>query len=70
MAETALVPCWRQGKFELTNVNHSARSGGRIGTNFQIYMLCVLIRIASTKGDSNENSQNTIFNLKKRRKSL
>ena len=30
--------CSRQGYFELVSVNHSARSGGRIGINFSILM--------------------------------
>ena len=45
--------CSRRGLFELMSVNHSTRPGGIIGIffNFLSYegMLCVLIRIASSR---------------------
>ena len=45
--------CSRQGEFELMSVNHSARSGGKIGISFDFLlhesMLCVLIRIALSR---------------------
>ena len=44
----------RQGEFELESANHSSRSGGIMGISLRFSlkhegMLCVLIRIASSR---------------------
>ena len=61
--------CSRQRKFELMSVNHSGRSGGTIGISFSIFLnmkvYCVFSLESPHRGDSNENTQLTIFNTKK-----
>ena len=55
------------------SVNHSARSGGIIGINIRfsyiynnIKVYCVFTLESPHRGDSNENTQYTIFNLRNR----
>ena len=62
--------CSRQRKFELMSVNHSGRSGSTIGISFSIFLnmkiYCVFSLESPHRGDSNENTQLTIFNTKKK----
>ena len=52
------------------SVNHSARSGGIIGISFLIFfnmkVLCVFSLELPHQGDSNEYTQQTIINIKKK----
>ena len=54
------------------SVNHGARSGGKIGVFFSIVcnikVYCVFSLELSHRGDSNEYTQYTIFNMKKKKK--
>ena len=62
--------CSIQGKFELMSVNHRARSGGILGISFRFYFemkVCYVFSLESPhRGDSNENTHYTIFNIKKK----
>ena len=57
--------CSRQGEFELMSVNHSARSGGIMVIIFSIFFnmkVCCVFSVESPhRGDSNGNTQYTIF---------
>ena len=75
MAQTAyslgtMVICSRQGTSELMSVNHSARSEGIIGISlrfsFNMRVYCVFSLESPHRGDSNEHTQCTIFNIKKK----
>ena len=60
--------CSRPRSFELMSVNRSARSGGLKGIfsifyNIKVYYVFSLE--SPHQGDSNENTQYTIFNIKK-----
>ena len=49
------------------SVNHSARSGGVIGIYFRFFnvkVCCVFLLESPHRGDSNENAQYTIFDVK------
>ena len=55
------------------SVNCSARSGGIIGISFQFFNIkvcCVFSLESPHQGDSNEYTQYTIFNVKKRKITL
>ena len=62
--------CSRQGLFELGSINHSARSGGKIGISFSIFfninVFCVFSLETPHRGDSNEYIQYTVFNIKRK----
>ena len=51
-------------------INHSARSGGKIGISFRFSLnesiLCVYSLESPHRGDSHENTQYSIFNLTKK----
>ena len=55
----------RQGYFELMSANHSAKSGGIIGIYFSIFfnmkVYCVFSLESPHRGDSNVNTQYSIF---------
>ena len=57
----------RQGLFESMRVDYSARSGGLIGTSFFIFfnmkVCCVFSLESPHRGDSNEYTHYTIFNI-------
>ena len=59
----------RQGKFEPMKVDYSARSGSLIRISFLIFFnmkeCCVFSLESPDRGDSNEYTQYTIFNIKK-----
>ena len=57
--------CSRQGQFELMSVNHSAMPGGIIGISSQLKVFCVFTLESPHRGDSNEYTQYTIFNIEK-----
>ena len=69
--------CSRQGQFELLNVTkciHSARTRDIIGiivfSSFSNMKVCCVFSLESPhRGDSNENTQHIIINIKKKRKS-
>ena len=52
------------------SVKHSARSGGIIGISFRFFftmkVCCVFSLESPHRGDSNEYTQYTIFNIKKK----
>ena len=51
------------------SVNHSTKSGGIIGISFDFFNMkvCSVFSLGSPhQGDSNENTQYTIFNIKKK----
>ena len=51
------------------SVNHSTRSGGRIGIYFRFFnvkVYCVFLLESPHRGDSNEYIQYIIFNMKKK----
>ena len=59
----------RQGQFEPIRVDHSARSGDLIRVSLIFYNMkvyCVLSLESPRWGDSNEHTQYTIFNMKKK----
>ena len=62
--------CSRQGKFGLMSIKHSATSGGIIGILFLIFynlkVFCVFSLESPHWGDSNEYTQHTIINIKKK----
>ena len=49
-------------------VDYIARSGGLIGTFFNMKVYCVFSLESPHRGDSHENIQHTIFNIKKKKK--
>ena len=57
------------GEFELMGVNHSGRSGNIIGI-FSIFLkmkvFCEFLLESPHRGDSNEYTQYTFFNIKKK----
>ena len=60
----------RHGQFKPMRVNISARSGGLIRISFLIFLnmkvCCVFSLESPHRGDSNEYTQYTIFNMNKR----
>ena len=64
-----MIICTRRGLFEPVCGNHSARAGGIIGTSFRFSLnikVCHVFSLESPhRGDSNEYTQYTIFNVKK-----
>ena len=61
--------CSRQGYFELVSVNHSARTGGKVEIYFRLFNMTVysVVSLESPhRGDSNEYTKYTKFNIKKK----
>ena len=51
------------------SVSNSARSGGKIGISFRVFNMkvyCVFLSESPHRGDSNEYTQYTIFNMEKK----
>ena len=60
----------RQGLFEPMRVDYSARSGGMIKISLIFYNMkvyCVFILESPHRGDSNEYTQYTIFNMNRKK---
>ena len=61
--------CSRQETFELVSVNHSARTGGKVEIYFHFFNMKVYFVVSLEvpyRGDSNEYTKYTIFNIKKK----